>query len=50
MNTIIGKDNFYARHGITIRDARNLCNVLGIKASRHLMFAANLLVVMNMRY
>lgn len=43
------QDDFYARHNVTTRDARNLCSVLGLKPSRHLMFAANLLVTMKMK-
>lgn len=43
------QDNFYERHGVTTRDAINLCSVLCLKPSRHLMFAANLLVVMKMK-
>lgn len=50
MNTVKGKENFYQRHGVTIRDARNLCIVLGLKPSTNIIFAADLLVVMGMKY
>jgi len=50
MNTIKGKNDFYNRHGVTIRDARNLCSVLGLKPSRFLVQAADLLVTMKMKW
>lgn len=40
-------DDFYKRNGVDIRAARNLCAILGLKANRHLLFAAKLLVLMN---
>lgn len=48
--TIIGKSNFYARHGITIRDIRNYGAVLGLSPSRHFMFLASMCVTNKMKY
>jgi hypothetical protein len=45
-------DNYYQRRGITLRDARNLCLVLGLKPCRwsHLRTVLAMLEVMKMKY
>jgi hypothetical protein len=50
--TIIGKSNFYQRHGITIRDARNTCHVLGFKPCRwsELRLVLEMICVNKMKY
>lgn len=50
MNTVIGKSDFYARHGITLKAAKQQCEALGLKPSRAILFAANLLVVIKMKF
>ncbi len=52
MDTIKGKSNYYERRDITIRDARNLCHVLGLKPCywNNLRLALELLDVMLMKF
>lgn len=43
-------DNFYHRHGVTVKSAKELCRSLGLNPSTNLVFAANLLVTLKMKY
>ena len=48
MDTIIGRNDFYRRKGITLRDAIEFCRSLGLNPSRNLMFAADLLSILKL--
>lgn len=50
MNTVIGREDFYARHNVTVRDVRNMGAVLGLKPCIHFMFLAQLCVLVKMKY
>lgn len=50
MNAIIGREDFYARHNVSVRDIRNMGAVLGLKPCRHFLFLAQLCVIVKMKY
>ena len=50
IQNIKGRQDFYARQGITIRDIRNYGAVLGLSPSRHFLLLAQIAVTAKMKY